>query len=68
MTPVVPAATSVAYITETSPVVSLSTAQPEVEISSLVPRSLPVKYVPYGGLISSNGGTELQYTQPVSIC
>lgn len=65
VTPVVPAATSVAYITETSPVVSISTAQPEVEISSFVPRSLPVKYVPYGGLVSSNGGTEMQYSQPV---
>ncbi|KAL8098625.1 uncharacterized protein LOC141686960 isoform X1 [Apium graveolens] len=64
VTPVVPAATSVAYMTETSPVVSISTAQPEVELSPFVPRSVPVKYVPYGGLVSSNGGTDMQYSQP----
>lgn len=64
VTPVLPAATNVAYITETSPVVSISTAQPEVEISPFVPRSMPVKYVPYGGLVSTNGGTDMQYSQP----
>lgn len=63
VTPVVPAATSVAYITETSPVVSISTAQPEVEINPYV-SPMAVKYVPYGGLVSSNGGTEMQYSQP----
>ncbi|WOH04200.1 hypothetical protein DCAR_0623609 [Daucus carota subsp. sativus] len=62
---VVPAVTSVAYMTETSPVVSISAAQPEVGTSPFVPRSLPVKYVPYGGLVSSNGETEMQYSQPV---
>ncbi|XP_074348178.1 uncharacterized protein LOC141686960 isoform X2 [Apium graveolens] len=67
VTPVVPAATSVAYMTETSPVVSISTAQPEVELSPFVPRSVPVKYVPYGGLVSSNGGTDMQYSQPLMV-
>lgn len=67
MPSVVPAVTSVAYMTEASPVVSISAAQPEVGTSPLVPRSLPVKYVPYGGLVSSNGETEMQYSQPVSI-
>lgn len=62
--PVVPTAT---YIPDNSSVVSISTAQPEVEISPFAPRSLPMKFIPYGSLASGNGGSDIQYPQPVSI-
>ncbi|KAM7498874.1 hypothetical protein LguiA_023288 [Lonicera macranthoides] len=64
--PAVPTATSVSYVPDNCSVVSVATGHPEVEMSSFPPRSsLPVKYVPHGTLIAGNGGSDMQYSQPV---
>lgn len=66
--PAVPTATSVSYVPDNCSVVSVATGHPEVEISSFPPHSsLPVKYVPYGNLIAGSGGSDMQYSQPVSV-
>lgn len=47
--PAIPTGANVAYIPESYQAVPVATPQPEVEISPYAPRSLPVKFVPYGG-------------------
>lgn len=55
-----------AYVPDSSPVVPVVTAEPEVQITPFAPRpSLPVKFVPYDNLAAGNGGLDVQYAQPV---
>nr|XP_043619345.1 polyadenylate-binding protein-interacting protein 4 isoform X2 [Erigeron canadensis] len=50
--------TNLAYIHDSYQAVPVATQQPEVEISPYAPRSLPLKFLPYGG-------NDVQHPQPV---
>lgn len=58
--PAIPTGANVACIPESYQAVPVATPQPEVEISPYAPRSLPVKFVPYGG-------NDVQHPPPVSL-
>ncbi|XP_022151014.1 uncharacterized protein LOC111019035 isoform X2 [Momordica charantia] len=65
--PATPVVANVAYISNSSPVVPVAVAQPEVEFSPFVPRSSvpPAKFVPYGNSIAGFGGNVAQFSQPM---
>lgn len=54
-----PSSANIPYIHDSYPTVPIASHQPEIEISPYVPRSMPVKFVPYGG-------NDVQHPPPVS--
>ncbi|GAB4846149.1 hypothetical protein Ancab_025147 [Ancistrocladus abbreviatus] len=66
--PVMPAVASMAYVPNNFPGVPITASQPEVGIRHVAARSAwPVKFVPHASLPAANGGSGLQYSQPVQI-
>ncbi|KAL4554825.1 hypothetical protein LXL04_037431 [Taraxacum kok-saghyz] len=63
--PAIPAGTNLAYVPDGYPAVQVAAPPPEVEIGPYAPRSLPVKFVPYGNILSGNGGGDVQHPPPV---
>ncbi|KAI3768966.1 hypothetical protein L6452_00062 [Arctium lappa] len=65
--PAMPTGANLAYVPDSYPAVPVATPQPEVEISPPYAhhRSVPVKFVPYGNLLSGNGGGDVQHPPPI---
>ncbi|XP_024966284.1 uncharacterized protein LOC112506461 [Cynara cardunculus var. scolymus] len=64
--PAMPAGANLAYVPDGYPAVPVATPQPEVEVSPYAHhRPVPVKFVPYGNLISGNGGGDVQHPPPI---
>lgn len=61
--PVIPTGANLAYVQDGYPAVQVAAPPPEVEIGPYAPRSLPVKFFPYGG----NGGGDVQQHHPPPI-
>lgn len=66
------AGANLAYVPDGYPAVQVAAApppQPEVEMGPTpgpyAPRSLPVKFVPYGNVLSGNGGGDIQHPPPI---
>ncbi|KAI3757801.1 hypothetical protein L6452_05344 [Arctium lappa] len=61
-----PAGANLAYVPDSYPAVPVATLQPEVEINPYAHnRSVSVKFVPYGNLISGNGCGDVQHPPPI---
>lgn len=63
--PTIPAGANLAYVPDGYPAVQVAAPPPEVEIGPYAPRSLPVKFVPYGNVLSGNGGGDIQHPPPI---
>ncbi|KAI3456936.1 hypothetical protein Pfo_013599 [Paulownia fortunei] len=63
--PAVPNGASVSYMPGTYTVAPMATAQEEVDASSFVRSSLPVKFVPYNNVAFGHGGNDAPYVQPI---
>ncbi|GMH05738.1 hypothetical protein Nepgr_007578 [Nepenthes gracilis] len=66
--PAVPTVASMAYVPNNFAAVPIASSLPEVGIQPIAPlSSWPVKLAPHGNLTAANGGSGIQYTQPVQI-
>ncbi|KAJ9562620.1 hypothetical protein OSB04_007780 [Centaurea solstitialis] len=62
--PAMPAGANLAYVPDGYPAVPVAAPQPEVEINPY-PHHRSVKFVPYGNVLSGNGGTDVQHPPPI---